>query len=97
MFVNALYQAKSIACKFNLMDMMTCFLTYKVALDCRNPMDMALPAETNSYDSGVFALMFAEYASRDAVIDFTSEHVGASRIKLISDIILKRIHIPCTS
>ncbi len=72
-------------------------LMYKVAMFCRNPMDMALPAETNSYDSGVFALLFAEYASRDAVIDFTSEHIGASRIKMISDIILKRIHIPHTS
>ena len=69
-------------------------LMYKVAMFCRNPMDMALPAETNSYDSGVFALLFAEYASRDAVIDFTSEHIGASRIKIISDIIMKRIHIP---
>ncbi|KAL0040155.1 hypothetical protein WJX79_009098 [Trebouxia sp. C0005] len=63
----------------------------------KNPMDMALPAETNSYDSGVFALLFAEYASRDGVIDFTSENIGASRIKMISDIILKRIHIPRTS
>ncbi|DBA83066.1 TPA: SUMO1 sentrin specific peptidase 1, variant 2 [Trebouxia sp. C0004] len=65
--------------------------------EVKNPMDMALPAETNSYDSGVFALLFAEYASRDAVIDFTSEHIGASRIKMISDIVLKRVHIPCTS
>lgn len=65
--------------------------------EVKNPMDMALPAETNSYDSGVFALLFAEYASRDAVIDFTSEHIGASRVKMISDIMLKRIHIPHTA
>ncbi len=36
----------------------------QVGMYCRSPMDMALPAETNSYDSGVFALLFAEYASR---------------------------------
>ncbi len=72
-------------------------LMFKVAMYCRSPMDMALPEETNSYDSGVFALLFAEYASRDAAIDFTAEHIGASRIKMISDIILKRIHIPHTS
>ena len=69
----------------------------QVGMYCRSPMDMALPAETISYDSGVFALLFAEYASRDAAIDFTAEHIGASRIRLISDIILKRIHIPHTS
>ena len=72
-------------------------LMLQVGMYCRSPMDMALPAETISYDSGVFALLFAEYASRDAAIDFTAEHIGASRIRLISDIILKRIHIPHTS
>ena len=97
MLVDALYKANSIACKYNLMDMVACSLMYQVVVCCRNPMDMALPAETNSYDSGVFALLFAEYASRDGVIDFTSENIGASRIKMISDIILKRIHIPRTS
>ncbi|KAL0044061.1 hypothetical protein WJX82_006751 [Trebouxia sp. C0006] len=65
--------------------------------EVKSPTDMALPAETNSYDSGVFALLFAEYASRDATIDFTAEQIGASRIKIISDIILKRIHVPRTS
>ena len=58
---------------------------------------MRLPKEKERDDSGVFALMFAEYASRNALIDFTLQHIPATRIKMLSDIMLKRIPIPLTT
>lgn len=39
----------------------------------------SIPLQTNKYDCGIFICTYAEYISRDAIINFTQKHMPAFR------------------
>ena len=55
-----------------------------VLFACRYPSD--IPKQYNGCDCGVFALAFADYASRDAPLTFSQKHMELLRLKIASDI-----------
>ena len=63
-------------------------------LPCRSPDD--IPKQLNGCDCGVFALMFAEYQSRDAPFTFDQRHMEYFRVKVLADIMSQTIDIPKT-
>lgn len=60
--------------------------------DCRSPDD--IPKQLNGCDCGVFALMFAEYQSRDAPFTFDQRHMEYFRVKVLADIMSEHIESP---
>ena len=52
---------------------------------CRYPQDV--PQQYNGCDCGVFALEFADYASRAAPLTFSQKHMKHFRRKIASDIV----------
>ena len=63
-------------------------------LECRCPEKDEMPKQNNGCDCGVFALLFAEYASRNAQFNFSQRHINAYRTKIVSDVATMKIGIP---
>ncbi len=63
-----------------------------VGADCRSPDD--IPKQLNGCDCGVFALMFAEYQSRDAPFTFDQRHMEYFRVKVLADIMSECVESP---
>ncbi len=42
----------------------------------------------------MFALLFAEYASRNAQFNFSQRHINAYRTKIVADVATMKIGIP---
>ena len=63
-----------------------------VGADRRSPDD--IPKQLNGCDCGVFALMFAEYQSRDAPFTFDQRHMEYFRVKVLADIMSERVESP---
>ena len=61
-------------------------------VNCRSPDD--IPKQLNGCDCGVFALMFAEYQSRDAPFTFDQRHMEYFRVKVLADIMSEHIESP---
>lgn len=59
---------------------------------CRSPND--IPKQLNGCDCGVFALMFAEYQSRDAPFTFDQRHMEYFRVKVVADIMSLKVDSP---
>lgn len=58
----------------------------------RSPDD--IPKQLNGCDCGVFALMFAEYQSRDAPFTFDQRHMEYFRVKVLADIMSECVESP---
>lgn len=58
----------------------------------RSPND--IPKQLNGCDCGVFALMFAEYQSRDAPFTFDQRHMEYFRVKVVADIMSLKVDSP---
>jgi len=52
------------------------------------------PRQTTGCDCGVFALLFAEYAARNADFNFAQRHIRYYRVKMVADIATMNIRIP---
>lgn len=65
-----------------------------MCLQCRCPKKDKTPKQNNSCDCGVFALLFAEYASRNAQFNFSQRHINAYRTKIVADVATMKIGIP---
>jgi len=63
-------------------------------LKCRCPEKDEMPKQNNGCDCGVFALLFAEYASRNAHFNFSQRHINAYRTKIVADVATMKIGIP---
>jgi len=63
-------------------------------LKCRCPEKDEMPKQNNGCDCGVFALLFAEYASRNAQFNFSQRHINAYRTKIVADVATMKIGIP---
>ena len=61
-------------------------------VNCRSPDD--IPKQLNGCDCGVFALMFAEYQSRNAPFTFDQRHMEYFRVKVLADIMSEHIESP---
>lgn len=55
----------------------------------RYPKD--IPRQHNAVDCGVFALMFAEHAARDAQLRFSEADMPLLRLKLAADIVASKV------
>ena len=55
----------------------------------RYPKD--IPRQHNAVDCGVFALMFAEHAARDAPLAFSEADMPLLRLKLAADIVASKV------
>ena len=55
----------------------------------RYPKD--IPRQHNAVDCGVFALMFAEHAARDAPMRFSEVDMPLLRLKLAADIVASKV------
>lgn len=55
----------------------------------RYPKD--IPRQHNAVDCGVFALMFAEHAARDAPLSFSEADMPLLRLKLAADIVASKV------
>ncbi|KAJ1738249.1 SUMO1 sentrin specific peptidase 1 [Coemansia sp. RSA 989] len=53
--------------------------------------DKQIPRQRNGYDCGVFAVMFAEYAARDAPFRFSQDHCVLFRRKITYEIATKTL------
>lgn len=53
-----------------------------------------MPKQNNSCDCGVFALLFAEYAARNAQFNFSQRHINAYQTKIVADVATMKIGIP---
>ena len=60
---------------------------------CRFPAD--IPYQTNGSDCGVFALQYAEHASRGAAFDFDQQDMPLLRLKIASDIMSLEDQLTC--
>ena len=63
---------------------------------CRKPLPRPrypkdVPRQHNAVDCGVFALMFAEHAARDAPLRFSEADMPLLRLKLAADIVASKV------
>lgn len=50
-----------------------------------------IPQQQNGCDCGVFTLLFAEHAARDAPMQFAQKHINFFRVKIVNEILNQRI------
>lgn len=50
-----------------------------------------VPQQQNGCDCGVFTILFADYLSQNAIMDFNQKDIPDFRVKIVCDMLRKRV------